>query len=102
MPLCFEPDLRKFDYGKKRVFEIAYLCQTSQKTSLHITGGIKIISWSGPRIIQHLLNLTLQQLHQAPVVQKVDNAIHWINLYPLDSAIGLPDSYLLDSDLSSG
>ena len=87
---------------KKRVFEIAYLCQTSQKTSLHITGGIKIISWSGPRIIQHLLNLTLQQLNQAPDVQKVDNAIHWINLYPLDGAIGLPDSYLLGSDLSSG
>ena len=24
---------------------------------------------------------------QAPVVQKVDSAIHWINLYPLDSVI---------------
>ena len=24
---------------------------------------------------------------QAPVVQKVDSAIHWINLYPVDSAI---------------
>ena len=99
MPLCFEPDLRKFDFGKKRVFEIAYLCQTSQKTSLHITGGIKIISWSGPRIIQHLLNLTLQQLNQAPDVQKVDNAIHWmvqlvclilicwVVIYPVVSAI---------------
>ena len=29
--------------------------------------------------------------NQAPVVQKVDNAIHRINLYPLDSAIGFPD-----------
>ena len=26
--------------------------------------------------------------HLAPFVQKVDNAIHWINLYPLDSRIG--------------
>ena len=26
----------------------------------------------------------------APVVQKVDNAIHRINHYPLDSAIGFP------------
>ena len=26
--------------------------------------------------------------HQAPVVQKVDNAIHRINHYPLDIAIG--------------
>ena len=38
----------------------------------------------------------------APVVQKVDNAIHLINLYPLDSAIGFPNTYPLDSDLSSG
>jgi len=36
----------------------------------------------------------------APVVQKVDNAIHRINLYPLDSAIGFPNTYPLDSDLS--
>ena len=39
---------------------------------------------------------------QAPVVQKVDKAIHWINLYPRDSAIGFPDTYPLDSDLSGG
>ena len=38
----------------------------------------------------------------APVVQKVDNAIHWINHYPLDSAIGFPDTYPVDSDLSGG
>ena len=34
-----------------------------------------------------------------PVVQKVDHAIHRINLYPLDNAIGV--TYPLDSDLSS-
>ena len=38
----------------------------------------------------------------APVVQKVDNAVHWRNLYPLDSAIVFPNTYLLDSDLSGG
>ena len=33
----------------------------------------------------------------APV--QVDNAIHWIkDLYPVDSAIGLPNTYPLDSD----
>ena len=37
--------------------------------------------------------------NQAPVVQMADNAIHWINLYPLDSAIGFPN-HPLDSDLS--
>ena len=38
----------------------------------------------------------------APVVQKVDNAIHWINHYPLESAIGFPNTYPWDSDLSVG
>ena len=41
-------------------------------------------------------------LDLAPVVQKVDNAIHWINLYPVDSAISFPNTYPLDSDLSGG
>ena len=39
-------------------------------------------------------------LDLAPVVQKVDNAIHWINLYPVDSAVICPTTYPLDSDLS--
>ena len=44
-----------------------------------------------------------ESLHQAPVVQKVDKAIHWINLYPLDSTIiGFPNTYPLVSDLSGG
>ena len=38
----------------------------------------------------------------ATVVQKVVNAIHRINHYPLDSAIGFAMTYPLDSDLSSG
>ena len=36
------------------------------------------------------------------VVQKVDNVIYRINYYPLDSAIGFPNTYPLDSDLSGG
>jgi len=38
----------------------------------------------------------------APVVQKVDNAIHRINYYPLDIAIGFAITYPVDSDLSGG
>ena len=40
----------------------------------------------------------------APVVQKVDNAIHWINHYPLDIAIiiGFAITYPMDSNLSGG
>ena len=36
----------------------------------------------------------------ATVVQKMDRAIHRINHYPLNSAIGFPNTYPLDSDLS--
>ena len=38
----------------------------------------------------------------APVVQKEDNAIHRINLYPADNEVSFPNTYSQDSDLSSG
>ena len=38
----------------------------------------------------------------APVVQTLDSAIHRIKIYPVDNAIGLPNTYRLDSDLSGG
>ena len=31
---------------------------------------------------------TFLSIDLAPVVQKVDDAIHWINHYPVDNAIG--------------
>ena len=37
-----------------------------------------------------------------PVVRNVDSAIYWINLCPLDSAIGFPNSYPPNGDLSVG
>ena len=41
-------------------------------------------------------------IDQAPVVQTLDSAIHWINHYPLDNSIGFASVYPLDSDLSGG
>ena len=38
----------------------------------------------------------------ASVVQKLDSAIQRINLCPVDSAIGFPNTYPLVSDLSVG
>ena len=38
----------------------------------------------------------------APVVWRSDNAIHWINLYPVDNAIRFAITYTLDTDLSIG
>ena len=49
-------------------------------------------------LVVHEENLNLQ----APVVQSLDSAIHWLNLYPVDNASGFPNTYLLDSDLSGG
>ena len=40
--------------------------------------------------------------HQGQVVQKVNSAIHRINHYPVDNAIGFPDTYPLISDLLGG
>ena len=48
--------------------------------------------------VQHQIQLL--KLFLAPVVKKVDNAIYWISLYSLKSAIGLPNSYPLNNDLS--
>ena len=39
---------------------------------------------------------------QAPVVQMVDNTVHHINHYPVDSVVCFVDTYPLDSDLSGG
>ena len=39
---------------------------------------------------------------QAPVVETLDSAIHQIKIYPVDNAIGFPNTYLLNSDLSGG
>ena len=36
----------------------------------------------------------------APVVQKVNSAIHRINLYPVGSTTGFTNTYPLDTDLS--
>ena len=48
------------------------------------------------------LNVTLDQRCHL-VVQRLDSAIHGINLYSVDSGIiSFPNTYPLDSDLSDG
>ena len=39
---------------------------------------------------------------QVPVVRKVDNAIHRINHYPVDSVVCFVNTYPLNSDLAGG
>ena len=55
--------------------------------------GISPVSW------WYLMSLVVDQ---AQVVQKLDSAIHRINLYPVDNAICFPNTYQVDSDLSRG
>ena len=67
----------------------------------HVESMFEII-WP-PRNFQHVGSYNDDLLFdQAPVVQRMDNAIHRINHYPLDSAIGFASVYPLDSDLSGG
>ena len=40
--------------------------------------------------------------NQVPIVRKVDNAIHRINHYPVDSVVCFVNTYPLDSDLFGG
>ena len=57
--------------------------------------------WAVSQKLKLILNFGYA-MHLAPVVQKVDSAIHWISYYPMDSAIGFRTTYPLDSDLSGG
>ena len=57
------------------------------------------------QLITQLVSLILIHwivIYLASVVQRLDTAIHRINLYPVDSAISFPNTYPLDSDLSGG
>ena len=48
-----------------------------------------------------LLNPTVK-VQQALVVQRLDNAIHQTNYYPVDSVVCFVNTYPLDGDLSGG
>ena len=51
-------------------------------------------------LIMHKLRAKFAEVQAPVIVQKMNNAIHRINIYPLDSAIGFLNTYLLDSDIS--
>ena len=54
-------------------------------------------------LLDNNLSATIKRFRlQAPVVQTLDSAIHRIKIYSVDNAIGFPNTYPLDSDLSGG
>ena len=52
--------------------------------------------------MEHPIKRLLLLLKLAPVIQWLDSVIHRLKIYPVDSAIGFPNTYPLDSDLSGG
>ena len=46
------------------------------------------------------LDFTWIPVVQAPVVQSLEDAIHWINLYLVDGLVFVGITYPLDNDLS--
>ena len=56
-----------------------------------------------PIRISEKLQFTIPRIFQTPVVKKMENAIHWINPYPVDNVMGFRNTYSqLDSNLSGG
>ena len=55
-----------------------------------------------PSIFSSQMEATVFFILLVPVVRKVDNAIHRMNHYPVDSVVCFVNTYPLDSDLSGG
>ena len=90
--------------GHKINTNIVYLLNQDLKLIAYIYKNLIRIT---PKEIDSLIHVCLRLktdtgIVQAPVVQKVDNAIHRINHYPVDSVVCFVNIYPLDSDLSGG
>ena len=75
--------------------------QAKSKMSVSGWTQIKIVP-EGASTGQIIVLFDVHVLGQVPVVQRVGNAIHQINHYPVDSIVCFVNSYPLDSELSSG
>ena len=52
-------------------------------------------------MMQKSCSVGMRNTMQGPVVQRLGNAIHRINHYPVDSVVCVANTYPLDSDLSA-
>ena len=59
-----------------------------------------LASPGGTKLLKPIEEMSKEEL--APVVQRLDNAIHRINRYPVDKCRQNKPRYPLDSDLSGG
>ena len=67
----------------------------SVKNSFFLLSWLRIRPWQ-------ITPFSISTILHAPVIQKLDSAIHRINLNPADYAIGFPNTYPLGSELSGG
>ena len=72
-----------------------------------MSATLELVSKFGPRVKNKCLIqndtafLPLSEGYKpSPSWPKLDDGIHWINLYPVDNAFGFPITYLLDQRLN--
>ena len=87
---------RRHELAKTVITEVSLL------VSLGLGLAKRVLSFFSYNSRHSLASLSGYANIQVPVVQKEDNAIHWVNHYPLDNAIDFLYTYPLDSDLSGG
>ena len=103
-----EHDLRRIEHIYSRLYIIMKIpvCNTGTRNYVNM----KVISTQRTTVngkkekrfrVTHEFNYSVVQ-NLAPVVQRLDNAIHRINHYPADSVVCCVNTYPLDSDLSGG
>ena len=68
------------------------------RSRIAVTGFSIPCPWNVDSRFQSLARFRASYIEQAPAVQNTDNAIHRINLSPVDSAIGFAHTYPLDSE----
>ena len=65
-----------------------------------------VARWFGGEVTRpprrQVRGLAIPSNEQGWVVGKVDDTIQWTNLYPVDSAIRFPNTYLLDNGYATG
>ena len=98
---CFGPKMTKED---STVYNLK-VCIHDKPCLLHGSGHTRKLKASFTWVRTNLMGVRLREgfiRDQVPVVQKVNSSIHRINHYPVDSAIGFPNNFPLDGDLSGG
>jgi len=83
----------------------SFLWRTKLPLKEHRPGARAMKDWNEPQILKcifSLMEIKLNYNGPGPSCSQGDNAIHWINRYPMDKCWQNKPCYPLDGDLSSG